>query len=106
MFASNFRFGLEVMFCVVLLFVFTLRLKVRPRASLLIKVPIDKVWALLAPYHGKIDQWGSTQIVTSLISHETRSYEIEYATTQSNGTVRKFFAQFALAEVVENHLLV
>ena len=106
MLSSNFRFGLEVLFCVVLLFVFTLRLKVRPRASLLIKVPVDKVWALLAPYHGKIDQWGSTQIVTSLISHETRSYAIEYATTQSNGIVRKFFAQFALAEVVENHLLV
>ncbi|MEO9167588.1 MAG: hypothetical protein ABI230_04210 [Aestuariivirga sp.] len=106
MFALNFQFGPEILLCLILLFVFTLRFKVRPRAALLIKVPVAKVWALLAPYDGKIDQWGNMQILTTLISDETKSYAIQYATTQSNGIVRKFFAQFTLAEMVENRLLV
>ena len=105
MLTSNFQYALEVALCLLLLFVFTLRFKVRPRASTLINVPVAKVWALLAPYDGKIDQWGNMQIVTTLISDETKSYAIQYATTQSNGTVRKFFAQFTLAQVEDNRLL-
>ena len=105
MLTSNFQYGLEVALCLLLLFVFTLRFKVRPHASTLINVPVAKVWALLAPYDGKIDQWGNMQIVTTLISDETKSYAIQYATTQSNGTVRKFFAQFTLAQVEDNRLL-
>ena len=105
MLTSNFQYGLEVALCLLLLFVFTLRFKVRPHASTLINVPVAKVWALLAPYDGKIDQWGNMQIVTTLISDETKSYAIQYATTQSNGNVRKFFAQFTLAQVEDNRLL-
>jgi Zn-dependent protease len=106
MLASNFSYGIEVALCLLLLLIFSLRFKVRPHASMLINVPVAKVWALLAPYDGKIDQWGNMQIVTTLISAESKSYAIQYSTTQSNGTVRKFFARFTLAEVEDNRLLV
>ena len=106
MFAVNFHFGPEIPLCLLLIFVFTLRFKVRPKAWVSIQVPAAKVWALLAPYDGKKDDWGTTQIVTNLVSAETRSYAITYATTQSNGTIRNFHAQFAVVESQENHLLV
>ena len=106
MFALNFHFGPEIPLCLLLLFVFTLRLTVRPRAFALIKVPASKIWALLAPYDGKVDLWGNTRIVTSLVSAETRSYAISYETTQNNGAVRRFDAKFAVVEAEENRLLV
>ena len=106
MLASRFHFGPEIFICLLLLFVFTLRMRVRPKAYATINVPAAKVWALLAPYDGKIDQWGNTQISTRLISAETKSYGIKYETTQSNGVVRAFHAEFTLAEAEENRLLV
>ncbi len=106
MFALNFNFGPEIFVCFFLLFIFTLRFKVRPRAFTKIKVPASQLWALLAPYDGKVDLWGNTQIITRLVSAESKTYAIRYETTQSNGVIRNFHAQFTLAQAEENHLLV
>ena len=106
MLTSTLQFGPELVLALVLIFVFTLRFRVQPRAFISIKVPATRVWQLLAPYDRKVEQWGNTRIITSLLSTATQSYAITYETTQNNGVVRSFHAQFRLAESVENKLLV
>lgn len=102
----DFHIGPEIPLCFFILFVFTLRMKVRPRAFLRINVSPAKMWALLAPYDGKVDHWHNTKVTTRLVPSETVIYAVNYEVTQSNGAVRKFNAQFRLVEREENRLMV
>jgi Zn-dependent protease len=86
--------GPSLPFTMILLALLGLRAQVIPRTKLWIKAAPRDVWALVNVYDGKVENWGNTVIRTTLLDEAAQRYEKTYETTQLNGVIRKFSAQF------------
>ena len=89
--------GWEVPLALLLLALLTLRAKVKPKASLLIKASAARVWELINPYDGKVDQFGRTTMTTRLLDAANQTYEVTWAAAMANGVTRPFVAAFRVA---------
>ena len=90
--------GWEVPLALVLLALLTLRARVKPKASLLIKAPAARVWELIKPYDGKVDLFGRVRMTTRLLDSARQIYEVTWAAAMPNGTSRPFVATFRVSE--------
>ncbi len=105
MFSIFHHIGPEVPFTIFLLLLLGLRARVTPRASLLIKVPPEQLWPLLAIEHGKIENWGRTIVKTELVDEATQTFRKIFTTTIGNAQSRQFHALFRITQNIKNHSL-
>ena len=98
MFSIFSNIGPEIPFTLLLLALLGLRHRVTPTASLLIKAPIGKVFAVIDVHDGKTDNWGTTSVIADLIDPATQTYRKTYTTTLSTGVRKTSQALFRIAE--------
>ena len=77
--------GFELPLILLLMALLGFRFRVTPRASIHIAAPAEKVFALLAPHDGKVQEYGRTSITASLIDAASSTYRFDYFTTLSSG---------------------
>ena len=106
MFSIFSTIGPEIPFTLLLLALLGLRHRVTPTASLLIKAPIGKVFAVIDVHDGKTDNWGTTSVIADLVDPATQTYRKTYTTTLSTGVRKTSQALFRIAERVPNTKLV
>jgi Zn-dependent protease len=97
--------GLGLPLLLLLLALMGLRKTVTPRASVLVKAPIHKVFELLDLYDGKIQNWNRTQIISELVNPASNTFRMTYATTLSTGAIQKSQALFRVSERREPNYL-
>jgi Zn-dependent protease len=97
--------GLGLPFLLLLLALMGLRKTVTPRASIIVKAPIYRVFALLDPYDGKIQNWNRTRVTSELVDAASQTYRMTYATTLSTGSTQRSEALFRVSERREPHYL-
>jgi hypothetical protein len=97
--------GLGLPMILLLMALMGLRRSVTPRASVLIKAPVDKVFRLLDLYNGKVQNWNRTNITAELIDPDRQVFRMTYATTMSTGTTQSSQALFRVAARREPHYL-
>jgi Zn-dependent protease len=97
--------GLGLPLLLILLALMGLRKTVTPRASVLVKAPIHKVFELLDLYDGKIQNWNRTQIISELVNPANQTFRMTYATTLSTGVTQKSQALFRVSERREPNYL-
>jgi Zn-dependent protease len=96
----------EILLSIVLMALILLRLPVRPRVSLYIDAPPEKVFAVLDVFDGKHQNYGHSSVTQTLLDAGTQLYRFAYTTLMHNGRVREFDAKFRIAERVESRRLV
>jgi Zn-dependent protease len=106
MFSILSNVGPSLPFTMILLALLGLKAKVIPKTQLLIKKSAKDIWDLISVFDGKIENWGNTIIRTRLLDEATQRYEKTYETTQLNGVVRKFSAQFRVETAEPERCLV
>jgi Zn-dependent protease len=97
--------GLGLPLLLILLALMGLRKTVTPRASVLVKAPIHKVFELLDLYDGKIQNWNRTKIISELVNPANQTFRMTYATTLSTGVTQKSQALFRVSERREPNYL-
>ena len=97
--------GLELPFLLLLLALMGLRKSVTPRASVLVKAPVTKVFALLDLFDGKVQSWNRTKVSVELIDPPSQLFRMTYATTLSTGSTQKSQALFRVSERREPNYL-
>ena len=90
--------GLELPFILILLALLGFRRKVNPRASVLVKAPPDKVFALVDLHDGKVQNWNRTTVTSELVDVARRIFRMTYVTTLSTGSQQSSEAYFRVAE--------
>jgi Zn-dependent protease len=90
--------GLELPLILILLALLGFRRKVNPRASVLVKAPPDKVFALVDLHDGKVQNWNRTTVTSELIDVARRIFRMTYITTLSTGSQQSSQADFRVAE--------
>lgn len=98
--------GPEIPFTLLLLALLGLRSGVTPRASLLIRAPIARVFDIIDVQDGRTDNWGSTTIRADLVDAASQTYRKTYTTTLSTGVQKSSQALFRIAERVAHTRLV
>ena len=98
--------GWEVPLALLLLALLTLRARVKPTASLLVKTSPARIWELIKPYDGKVDLFGRVKMTTRLLDVASQIYEVTWAAAMPNGTSRPFVAMFRVAECEPERKLV
>jgi Zn-dependent protease len=97
--------GLGLPFLLLLLALMGLRKTVTPRASVLVRAPISRVFELLDLYDGKVQNWNRTKIISELVDPASQTFRMTYATTLSTGTMQESQALFSVGERREPHYL-
>ena len=92
--------GPEVPLALLLMASLGLRARVNCTVSLLVKASPERLWALVNPEDGKVDNWGRTTVVTRLAVPETQTYEITFATATPSGAIRPVSALFQARDVI------
>jgi Zn-dependent protease len=90
--------GLELPFILILLALLGFRQKVNPRASVLVKAPPGKVFALVDLHDGKVQNWNRTTVTSELVDVARRIFRMTYVTTLSTGSQQSSEAFFRVAE--------
>jgi Zn-dependent protease len=98
--------GPSLPFTLILLAMLGLRSRVTPKTKITINATAANVWQLVNVFDGKVEKWGNTTIRTNLLDEAAQRYEKIYETTQLNGVVRKFSAEFSVTENFENKRVV
>ncbi len=97
--------GFELPLILLLMALLGFRFRVTPRASIHIAAPAEKVFALLAPHDGKVQEYGRTSITASLVDAASSTYRFDYFTTLSSGASHKFDALFRIDQMQRPHLI-
>jgi hypothetical protein len=74
--------GLELPLILILLALLGFRRKVNPRASVLVRAPPDKVFALVDLHDGKVQNWNRTTVTSELVD-VARRFSHDCVTTLS-----------------------
>ena len=106
MFGILSHIGPEVPITLLLVAMMALRTEVRPRVSLHIKASADKLWNILRPHDGKVDNWGQVRVSTQLVVPEDQVYESTYSMLTPSGVARSFQARFRLVEAIPGRSVV
>jgi Zn-dependent protease len=86
--------GHELPLILLLIALLGFRSRVTPRASLFIKAPPDKVFALVDFTEGENQRWQRTRVSSTLIDPETRTYRLSFVTPLAAGSVQSSEALF------------
>jgi Zn-dependent protease len=97
--------GPEIPFTLLLLALLGLRHPVKPKANVLVAAPVEKVFALINVYDGKVENWGRTSVTSDLVDPATQTFRKSYTTTLSNGAPKTSTALFRLTERRDNESL-
>lgn len=97
--------GLELPFILILLALLGYRRPVSPRAWLVVKAPLEKVFALIDLHDGKMQNWNRTTVTSDLIDPIRQIFRMTYVTTLSTGSQQKFNADFRVSERREPNYL-
>lgn len=97
--------GIELALILFLMALLGFRFRVTPRAAIAIAAPPEKVFALLAPHHGKVQEFGRTRITAHLAEAATRTYRFQYETTLSTGAAHRSNALFRIEAMHEPGLI-
>jgi Zn-dependent protease len=81
------------------------RSRVTPRASVFIKAPPEKVFALVDFTEGPNQRWQRTRVISTLVDPETRTYRLNFVTPLATGAVQSSEALFRVAKRDAPHLL-
>lgn len=74
------------------------RVRVTPRASVLVRAPIERVFQTLDLSDGEEQTWHRAKVDVALIEPKSQTYRIRYASTLSTGAERVSHADFRVAE--------
>ncbi len=97
--------GLELPLILILLALLGFRRKVNPRASVLVKAPPEKVFALVDLHDGKVQNWNRTTVTSELIDAARQIFRMTYVTTLSTGSQQSNQADFRVTERREPNYL-
>ena len=92
------KVGLQLPFILILLALLGYRRKVYPRASVVVKAPLEKVFALVDFHDGKVQNWNRTTVTSDLIDGARQVFRMTYVTTLSTGSEQSSQADFRMAE--------
>ena len=98
--------GPELPFLLILLALLGFRHRVTPAVSLLIKAPLEKVFALIDPRDGEQQGWHRTEVTARLIDPAQRIFRMTYVTTLAAGAQQTSEADFRVIERREPELLI
>ncbi len=90
--------GLELPLFLILMALLGFRHRVNPSASLLVKAPPEKIFALVDLHHGKVQNWSRTTVTSDLVDALRQVYRMTYATSLSTGGLHSSEAHFRVAE--------
>ncbi len=90
--------GLELPLFLILLALLGFRHRVNPSASLLVKAPPEKIFALVDLHHGKVQNWSRTTVTSDLVDALRQVYRMTYATSLTTGGQHSSEAHFRVAE--------
>ena len=90
--------GPEIPLILVLMALFGLRARVNVGVSLFVKASPERLWDILNPSDGKIDNWGRTTVVARRVSGPGETYEMTYSSPGAGGAMRSFKALFGVTE--------
>jgi Zn-dependent protease len=74
------------------------RFRVSPRASVLVRAPIERVFGVLDLKDGDEQRWHRARVKVSLIDPASQTFRIRYASTLSTGAERVSTADFRVVE--------
>jgi Zn-dependent protease len=74
------------------------RMRVTPRASVLVRAPIERVFAILDLKDGEEQIWHRAKVTVALLDRASQTYRINYASTLATGAERMSQADFRVAE--------
>jgi Zn-dependent protease len=97
--------GFELPLALVLMGIFAIRAKVRPRASLFIQATPEAVFNVIDMYDGKVEDWGHFKISSELLNAEKSIFQKTYQTRLTNGIIKTFNALFSINKRVPNKSL-
>lgn len=97
--------GLELPLFLILLALLGFRHRVNPSASLLVKAPPEKIFALVDLHHGKVQNWSRTTVTSDLVDALRQVYRMTYATSLSTGGQHSSEAHFRVAQRREPNYL-
>ena len=90
--------GLQLPFILILLALLGYRRKVHPRAQVLVRAPLEKVFSLIDIHDGKVQSWNRTTVTSDLIDAARQVFRMTYVTTLSTGSQQSSQADFRVAE--------
>jgi Zn-dependent protease len=90
--------GLELPFILILLALLGFRRAVHPRAWVMVKAPLEKVFSLVDLHDGKVQNWNRTTVTSNLIDPVRQIFRMTYVTTLSTGSQQSSQADFRVAE--------
>lgn len=90
--------GLELPFILMLLALLGFRRTVSPRAWVMVKAPLEKVFSLVDLHDGKVQSWNRTTVTSSLIDPLRQIFRMTYVTTLSTGSQQSSQADFRVIE--------
>lgn len=92
------KVGLQLPFILILLALLGYRRKVSPQASVVVKAPLEKVFALVDLHDGKVQNWNRTTVTSNLIDVSRQVFRMTYVTTLSTGSQQSSQADFRVVE--------
>ncbi len=90
--------GPELPFLLIFLALLGLRHNVTPAVSLLIRAPVEKIFALIDLRDGEQQGWHRTQVTARLIDPAARIFRMTYVTTLAAGAQQTSEADFRVTE--------
>ena len=90
--------GLELPFILILLALLGFRRTVHPRAWVMVKAPLEKVFLLVDLHDGKVQNWNRTTVTSNLIDPTRQIFRMTYVTTLSTGSQQSSQADFRVVE--------
>lgn len=88
--------GHELPFILLLIALLGFRSRVTPRASLFIKAPLEKVFALVDFTEGENQRWQRTKVISTLVDPATQTYRLDFVTPLAAGAVSSSQALFRI----------
>ena len=92
------KVGLQLPFILILLALLGYRRKVSPEAWVVVKAPLEKVFALVDLHDGKVQNWNRTTVTSNLIDVSRQVFRMTYVTTLSTGSQQSSQADFRVVE--------
>ena len=97
--------GRELPFILLLIALLGFRWRVTPKASVLIRAPIETVFALVDFREGDTQRWQRTKVNCQIVDAGTQTFRLKFTTTLTTGAMQTSEADFRVAERDEPRLV-
>jgi Zn-dependent protease len=92
------QLGPQLLLLLIPLALFGLRARVNVGVSVFVRATPERVWEIVNPHDGKLDDWGRVKVVSRRIDGPGETYEISYTSPGNNGVMRTSTALFGVAK--------